>query len=194
MLKNFYIFRNGQSSHNLAGRLQGQSNDSVLTDKGINQALTAAGFLKDKNIDVIVSSPQRRAKQTGSIVARQINAPIRYDSRFAEVNLGTADGQPLNRLSQKEKQLLQKWQKEEAVNDNIRFQDGESKDELRRRVFAALKEYADGSYRNVAVSSHNFSIIEALQSLNINKERIDNGEIIHLQYDGRQWKLVQSLN
>lgn len=191
MLKNFYIFRNGQSSYNLAGKLQGQSNNSVLTDKGINQALAAAVFLKDKNIDVVVSSPQRRAKQTGNIVSKQIKAPIFYDSRFAEVDLGSADGLTLSNLPKKHQNTLQKWH-----NDNAkpRFQHGESKSELRRRVSDALSDYAAGDYQNVAVSSHNFSIMEVLQSLNINKSSVGNGEVIHLQYDGQSWKLVQTAN
>ena len=191
MLKNFYIFRNGQSSYNLAGKLQGQSNNSVLTDKGINQAFAAAMFLKDKSIDIIVSSPQRRARQTGNIVSKQIKAPIFYDSRFAEVDLGSADGLSLNRLPKKHQTTLQKWQHNSA---QPRFQHGESKGELRRRVSDALSDYASGDYQNVAVSSHNFSIMEVLQSLNINKSSVDNGEIIHLQYDGQSWKLVQTAN
>ena len=191
MLKNFYIFRNGQSSYNLAGRLQGQSNDSVLTDKGIHQAFTVADFLKDKKIEVIISSPQRRAKQTGTIIAKQLHTPIQYDSRLAEANLGTADGAKIQKLSKKHQQILQDWQNFET---NPRFQNGESKQELRQRVLSALNDYADSNYENVAVSSHNFSIVEALQSIKADKTEIDNGEVVHLQYDGNNWKYITTLN
>ena len=193
MLKNFYIFRNGQSSYNLAGKLQGQSNDSVLTEQGIMQAFSAANSLKDKKIDVIISSPQRRAKQTGNIVAKQLNKPIRYDSRFAEVNLGSLDGTPLKKISPKNRDILDKWLKKNAVDDTC-FQNGERKSALRARILSALNEYANSPYQNIAVSSHNFSIIEALQSMNTSKEHINNGEIIHLQYNGSDWKYIQSLN
>ena len=193
MVKNFYIFRNGQSSYNLAGILQGQSNDSVLTDKGISQALNAAHFLKDKHIEVIVSSPQRRAKQTGTIIAKQLNTAIRYDSRFAEANLGTADGAVVNKLPKKSRKILNQWFSSDE-NTNPRFQNGESKKELRQRVTSALKDYVDSPFQNIAVSSHNFSIIEALQSMKIEKKQMDNGEIIHLQYDGNNWKYIQTLN
>lgn len=193
MLKNFYIFRNGQSSYNLAGKLQGQSNDSVLTDRGISQAFDAAKYLKDKKIDVIISSPQRRAKQTGSIIARELNAPIRYDSRIAEANLGNVDGTSLHKLSKHNREILDKWYNKSASADT-RFQNGESKSELRTRILSALNDYADSSYQNIAVSSHNFSIMEALQSFNMAKEYINNGEIIHLQYNGSDWKYVQTLN
>ena len=193
MLKNFYLFRNGQSSYNLAGRLQGQSNDSVLTDQGINQALNAAYFLKDKKIEVIISSPQRRAKQTGNIIARQLNTPIQYDSRLAEANIGTADGTKIENLSKKQRHILDLWYTAKSDN-SIHFQDGESKTNLRQRILSALKEYADSNYQNIAISSHNFSIMEALQSMQAPKSTIANGEVIHLQYDGNNWKYIQSLN
>ena len=191
MLKNFYIFRNGQSSYNLAGRLQGQSNDSVLTEKGITQAFDTARSLQNKKIEVIISSPQRRAKQTGSIVAKQLNAPIQYDSRLAEANLGAADGADIKRLSKKHQQVLEQWQN---INSDARFQNGESQKELRQRIFSALKEYADSPYQNIAISSHHFSIIEALHGIQENKTQIANGEIIHIQYDGQQWKYIPTLN
>ncbi len=189
MLKNFYIFRNGQSSHNLAGRLQGQSNNSVLTDTGISQAISTADFLKDKQIDVIMSSPQRRAKQTGSIVAKRLKTPIYYDSRLIEANIGRFDGALINKLSQKHRQTLFHWHSEDS--ETARFEHGESKQELRSRLIAALKQYADSPCRNIAISSHNFSILEILQSLHIQKDNILNGEIIHLQYDGSQWNYIQ---
>ena len=169
MLKNFYLFRHGQSSYNLAGKLQGQSNDSVLTDKGIEQAFHAASCLQDKKIDVIISSPQRRAKQTGSIVARKLNTPIQYDSRLSEANLGSFDGALINKLSKKHRQLLADWNSSQT---DARFQNGESKSEIRRRMLSALKEYADSPYQNIAISGHNFSMIEALQSINSSKQRI----------------------
>ena len=46
MRKDFYIFRHGQSSYNVEGRTQGQTNDSVLTDLGKEQALTVGERLK----------------------------------------------------------------------------------------------------------------------------------------------------
>ena len=192
MIKNFYIFRNGQSSHNYIGKLQGQNNNSVLTDEGINQALLAADHLKDKNIDIVISSPQRRAKQPGSIVAKKIKAPIHYDSRLVELNLGDVEGMKLQKLSPKQLDVLHQWYNNSS-NDNIHFKNGESKIELRKRIREALNDYTSKEYNNVAISSHNFPILETLQSMNISKNDIANGEIIHIQYDGSDWKYVASI-
>ena len=59
MPKDFYIFRHGQSTYNVDGRIQGQTNDSVLTDLGKSQALKLGEKLKGRGIEVIISSPLR---------------------------------------------------------------------------------------------------------------------------------------
>ena len=101
MVKNFYIFRHGQSSYNLEGRIQGHTNNSVLTNQGIDEAHNAASLLQDKKIEIVVSSPLRRAKQTGSIVSKMIKVPLQYDDRFTEVNVGIAEGLHYTKAQQK---------------------------------------------------------------------------------------------
>ena len=193
MLKNFYIFRNGESSYNVDDKLQGQSNHSVLTDKGISQAFNTAKFLKDKKIEVIISSPQRRAKQTGTIVAKQLNTSLQFDSRLVEANLGSIDGTKLDKLSKQNQEILALWQNK-STTSNPRFKNGESKSEVRTRILSALNEYANKEFTNIAISSHNFPIIEALQYVDTNKNTINNGEIVHLQYNGTNWKFIQPIN
>lgn len=92
MVKNFYIFRHGQSSYNVEGKIQGHTNNSVLTDRGIDQAYATADNLKNKDVEIVISSPLRRAKQTGNIVSKVIKVPLQYDERFTEVNVGVAEG------------------------------------------------------------------------------------------------------
>ena len=76
MTKDFYIFRHGQSTYNLTGRTQGQTNDSVLTELGLEQARSIGERLKDKGIQLIVSSPLKRALQTVERANRLLNVPI----------------------------------------------------------------------------------------------------------------------
>ena len=47
MVKNFYIFRHGQSSYNLEGRIQGHTNNSVLTNQGIDCLLYTSPSPRD---------------------------------------------------------------------------------------------------------------------------------------------------
>lgn len=190
MVKNFYIFRHGQSSYNVEGKIQGHTNNSVLTDRGIDQAYDAADRLKNKEVEIVVSSPLRRAKQTGNIVAKVIKAPLQYDERFTEVNVGVAEGLHYTQAMEKFGDLYQKWRSADPRYEDIHFEEGESKKQVRQRVFKALEQYAHSKYNNIAVSGHGITLAETLHALNVDKEEVDNGEIIHLQYDNDNWKFV----
>lgn len=67
MTTDFYIFRHGESTYNVAGRTQGRTNDSQLTDLGKKQALEIGRRLADKQIEIIVTSPLARAMQTAEL-------------------------------------------------------------------------------------------------------------------------------
>ena len=190
MVKNFYIFRHGQSSYNLEGKIQGHSNNSVLTDKGIDQAYATADYLKNKDIDVIISSPLRRAKQTGNIVSRVVKAPIQFDERFTEVNVGVAEGLHYTQAQERFGGTYQKWRSKDSADQDIRFENGETKRQVRQRVFSALEQYAQSKYNNIAISGHGITLTETLHALDIDKDEVDNGEIIHLQYDNDNWRYV----
>ena len=190
MVKNFYIFRHGQSSYNVEGKIQGHTNNSVLTDRGIDQAYDAADRLKNKDVEIVVSSPLRRAKQTGNIVAKVIKAPLQYDERFAEVNVGIAEGLHYTQAMEKFGDTYRQWRSADPRYEDIHFEDGESKKQVRQRVFSALEQYARSKYNNIAVSGHGITLAETLHALNVDKEEVDNGEIIHLQYDNDNWKFV----
>lgn len=191
MVKNFYIFRHGQSSYNVEGRIQGHTNNSVLTNQGIDQAHNAANILKNKDIEVIVSSPLRRAKQTGAIVAKTIHAPLQFDDRFTEVNVGIAEGMHYAKAQQKFGELYKKWRSADPRYIDTGFENGESKRQVQQRVFKALNDYAQKSkYTNIAVSGHGITLSQTLMALDIEKEEIPNGSIVHLQYDGNQWKYI----
>ena len=197
MVKNFYIFRHGQSSYNLEGRIQGHTNNSVLTNQGIDEAHNAASLLQDKKIEVVVSSPLRRAKQTGSIVSKIIKVPLQYDDRFTEVNVGIAEGLHYTKVQQKFGDLYRQWRSADPKYIDIHFENGESKRDVQKRVFKALNEYAQNSnYQNIAVSGHGITLSQTLMALNIEQPDIPNGAVIHLQYDNdnNRWKFVGFLN
>ena len=92
MTKDFYIFRHGQSTYNVAGRTQGQTNDSVLSELGMEQALSVGQRLKGKGIELIATSPLKRAMQTAELANKSLNVPIETDEHFIEVNVGVVEG------------------------------------------------------------------------------------------------------
>eukprot|EP00958_Prasinococcus_capsulatus_P005457 scaffold527_cov368-Prasinococcus_capsulatus_cf.AAC.25 len=62
------IVRHGQSTWNAEGRIQGSTDDSVLTTKGVSQAYTSKEMLKNGKFDKLYRSPLRRATQTADII------------------------------------------------------------------------------------------------------------------------------
>ena len=63
-----YIILHGQTDYDAEGRIIGNS-DPELNNKGKEQALRAAYDLKDKGIDMILSSPLKRTMETAEIIA-----------------------------------------------------------------------------------------------------------------------------
>lgn len=195
MLKNFYIFRHGESSYNVEDRIQGHSDDSVLTDEGRAQAHNTGEILKNKGIEIIISSPLKRAQETGNIVAQHTLTPIVIDPRFIEVNVGVIEGMLYQQVLEKFGELYQKWRTQGKHYGRTHFPGGETKKAVRERVFEALNHYAQKTpYKNIAISGHGIILIQALLALGINQQSIPNGAIIHLQYKQRHWSFIGFVN
>lgn len=191
MIKDFYIFRHGQSSYNLAGRTQGRTNDSVLTDLGKEQARFVGEKLKDKKIQVILCSPLTRAKQTAELANLALQVPIIYDEHFIEVDVGEIEGMHYTDIQKKYGEKYQQWRSSDKKYENLCFRGGETKKQVRERVFEGLNNYiAENKYDVFAVSSHGIMLDQILITLGMENQKVTNGAILHLCHDGKNWKIV----
>jgi probable phosphoglycerate mutase len=68
-MKTIYFVRHGESQANVDGVHAGSGLDSPLTETGRQQAHLLEQQLKDKRIDLIVTSPLIRASETAAIIA-----------------------------------------------------------------------------------------------------------------------------
>ena len=98
------LLRHGETNWNKENRLQGRR-DIPLNENGLEQALAAGKYLKtsDHHIDLIISSPLKRARNTAKIVAGQIAYPLQdivIQPLFAERNFGAGEGQTYEELAQ----------------------------------------------------------------------------------------------
>ncbi len=87
----FYLVRHGQSTWNQIGRIQGKQ-DPPLSTLGRRQAMALADALKHEPLDVVYSSPQRRARMTAEAVASDHNLPIQIVEGLAEIDHGFWEG------------------------------------------------------------------------------------------------------
>ena len=85
------IWRHGETDHNASGIWQGQL-DTALSDKGREQALTAAAELAAYRPSVIVSSDLQRAADTARSLASRVGLEVRYDERLREIHAGLWQG------------------------------------------------------------------------------------------------------
>ncbi|MFN3947131.1 MAG: histidine phosphatase family protein, partial [Aquificaceae bacterium] len=91
MEKRFYLLRHAQSEYNEKGIFQGRLN-SDLTPLGFVQARLSAQELLDKNLQVIYSSPQKRAYKTALTVADVLGLEVIVDERIREMSFGIYEG------------------------------------------------------------------------------------------------------
>lgn len=94
-----YFLRHGQSVSNVAETFSGLKDDTPLTAKGEEQAVSAGESLKSSGIkiDRIVASSLARAQKTAHVVAAAIGfdvSRIETDPRLAEYDMGELTGKP----------------------------------------------------------------------------------------------------
>jgi broad specificity phosphatase PhoE len=99
-----YFVRHGESEANQRGIFAGQKEDSVLTEKGREQARATVKEIKIKNliIDKIICSPLKRTKETAEIIAKEIGFDIEkisFDNRVIEYDMGSLTGTPIHKIS-----------------------------------------------------------------------------------------------
>jgi uncharacterized phosphatase len=91
-MKEFYFIRHGETDWNLEHRRQG-SIDIPLNATGIKQAEDSASLFKDLQVDKIITSPLKRAKQTADILNEVLNVDVVCDKSLVEINFGSSEGQ-----------------------------------------------------------------------------------------------------
>ena len=155
-----YIFRHGQSEDNAEYVFSGWR-DSKLTQKGIEQAEILAEKIKDKKIDMLISSPQNRAIETMKTAVskneRAKNLEIHLDDRIKERRYGDLQGTSKLEIQLKDPDLLKKIRRSYDYTPS----NGESLEMVCKRVadfcdeiIPLMKEHKI----NVAVSCHGNSI------------------------------------
>ena len=87
---NLYVVRHGQTIWNLEKRVQGIT-DIPLTDEGIECAEELKELVKSIDIDVVISSPLKRARDTAKILVDS-KLPINTDDRIKERDWGMNEG------------------------------------------------------------------------------------------------------
>ena len=86
------VVRHGQSVADIEGRHEGRA-DFELTDLGCKQAQCVSKWIKDKyEIDIILSSPLKRASRTAEFISEKTGAKIIFHNELMEWDNGLLAG------------------------------------------------------------------------------------------------------
>ena len=87
---NLYVVRHGETIWNKEKKVQGIS-DIPLSEKGIKDAFELQTLVSTLKLDVVISSPLTRARETAKILVNS-TLPINTDDRIKERDWGLNEG------------------------------------------------------------------------------------------------------
>ena len=94
-MSKIFLVRHGQDEDNANKILNGRR-DASLTELGRQQAKAVAAKLEDNNIQIIYSSPLKRAYETARIVAEDLDIDeVVVDEHLIERDFGILTGKPV---------------------------------------------------------------------------------------------------
>jgi alpha-ribazole phosphatase/probable phosphoglycerate mutase len=142
VLMRLTLIRHGMTEWNALGRFQGQS-DIPLSEVGETQAAALAGYAASfPPVDLLLSSPLQRARQTAALVFP--SHPLRLDARISELHFGAFEGMTRDQIERDPRWLT--WMEDPYHKAPP---GGEAYVQLRERVAAWLSEMrlrADGDH------------------------------------------------
>lgn len=130
-----YLTRHGQTIWNLEKRLQGRG-DSPLTENGKERAEELKERIKDLNIDIIYSSPIRRALTTAEIIRGDKNIEIVTEDDLMEMCFGDYEGEKTEDITKENPE----WNIQLIMqgNTDMTAPNGENLSQVRERVAKAM--------------------------------------------------------
>jgi isoleucyl-tRNA synthetase len=152
---NFWILRHGEANHvetgTIASGIEGKNNTSHLTKQGKEQVEGSAKKLVKqlgkKKIDLIISSPYARAKETAKIAAKMTGAKVVVDKRLAEINVGPFNGRLVSDYQAFFQNGLERFLKAPVGGENLT--------EVKKRVMEFMidinSKYSD---KNILITGH----------------------------------------
>lgn len=147
------VTRHGQTDWNVLGKIQGQT-DIELNNVGRQQARETRNLIKDEKLDLIITSPSKRAKETAMIINENFNVTIMEDSRLMERKYGQYEG-----ITRDEIKLLKETNSEFNFiwdyNKNIAINNMENMKTFCNRIYEffdeIVKKYKD---KNILIVTH----------------------------------------
>ncbi len=145
----YFVMRHGgtEGNKNEIVSFKNQEGDHI-TEDGKKQAEKSAEDLKDKKIDLIISSSFTRTKETAEIVGKVLGVEVALDDRIIEINPGKFDGGDWNEYHKTMYAAGPDW-------FNVTMPNGESLADVRRRMGSFIYDL-ENKYKgkNILIVTH----------------------------------------
>lgn len=182
------LIRHGESEGNVAATLQGCRIDAHLSARGRKQAGALAIRLAEHPLDLVVSSPMVRARETATIVEAPHGVGVIVDVELVEFDWGIWTGRPLDEdLEREVGEIRARWRSGDV---DVRTPGGESPvlaAERARRVLSRLAARRSSAPLVVAHGRFNRILMTVLLGKDLSRMdeiRQRNGSLSLFDWDG----------
>ncbi|MER3545434.1 MAG: hypothetical protein C4311_12770 [Chloroflexota bacterium] len=196
MVTRFILVRHGQTEWNLVERYRGRA-DIALNNIGREQARRLAERLAGEPIAAVYAGPLQRTLATAEPIAAAKGLRVRPLMELIDIDFGAWQGLTEAEAEARYPALYGLWLNRPG---EVRFPEGESLGEVRRRAMAAVRALARRHQgETVVLVSHkivNKVILCAVLGLSnhaIWRIDQDNGAINRFEFEGGRW-VIRSLN
>lgn len=146
----YFLMRHGESEANAKGVINSNINSkNPLTAPGEGQVKSSAKKLRKKNIDIIITSPFARAKQSAEIISKEIGfkGKIIEDTRIGEMRVADWDGKTWEEYQAQFSTVQERFSKKISPAENY--------EDARARVAAFMYDI-DAKYKdkNILIVGH----------------------------------------
>lgn len=151
MITKIYLIRHGETELNKLGVLLGHT-DNELNELGIKQAKSLSIAFKEIELDVIISSPLKRALETANSIAKEKNLGIIIAEDLKEINFGIWEGKSYKQII---RSSPKEWEKRGENWIDFSPVNGEMFNSFYSRVSNAIKDISK-SYKGqkIAIITH----------------------------------------
>ena len=145
------MVRHGETEWNVLCKFLG-SVDLPLNEKGRRQAGYAREALKDTHIDVIYSSPRKRAYETGEIIRGDRDLEIRTDEGLREIGCGKWEGMNGKEVEEKYPGQIELWGNRP---EECRIEGGDTFQQVSDRIVDAFWRIVEANRgKTILITSH----------------------------------------
>ncbi len=130
------LVRHGETALN-AGEIFRGLVDVELNDIGLRQAEALAEYLSGEKIDIVYSSPLKRAVKTAEAIARHHDHEVNIVRNLIDIDYGEWQGLPLKEITEKYREIYRDWM---DTPEQVRIPGGECLADVSNRAMPFVED------------------------------------------------------